>query len=34
MLEYEKHLDQLTKELKTALSMNDDLSSKLRDKDS
>ncbi|CAD8177232.1 unnamed protein product [Paramecium octaurelia] len=33
MLEYEKHLDQLTKELKNSIQQNDELNSKLREKD-
>ncbi|CAD8071800.1 unnamed protein product [Paramecium primaurelia] len=33
MLEYEKHLDQLTKELKNSIQQNDEFSSKLREKD-
>ncbi|CAD8111216.1 unnamed protein product [Paramecium sonneborni] len=33
MLEYEKHLDQLTKELKNSISQNDELNSRLREKD-
>ena len=33
MMDYENHLDKLTKELKNYVSINDDLNSKLKEKD-